>query len=199
MTTVMGIPQISEELLEDLDRVGRKYKRWTVPAYLELNRNYLVEYVRGRLEILPMPAMRHQIIASRVYNHVRAVAPPQGLVLFAGTRVKVSDDTFREPDVLYIPPDFRSSIRKEYVERVALAVEVMSESNREHDLETKRIEYAAAGIAEYWIVDPEQRQITVLTLFGDAYAPHGVFVDGDHATSLLLSGLTVDVSETFAD
>jgi Uma2 family endonuclease len=198
MTTVLGVPQISQELLEDLDRVGRKYARWTVPAYLELGGNYLVEFVRGRLEILPMPTMRHQVLASRMYDAVRGAAPPQGLVLFAGTRVKVAEDAFREPDVLYIPPELRPTARNEYAERVALVVEVVSESNRDHDLETKRAEYADAGIPEYWIVDPEERQVTVLTLRGDGYATHGLFEDGSVATSLMLPGLKVDVAALFA-
>ena len=199
MTTVLGVPYISQDLVDDLERVSRKHDRWTPAAYLELNGNYLVEYTRGRLEILPMPTMRHQVVASRMYDAVRSATPPRALVLFAGTRVKVSDDTFREPDVLYIPPEHRASTRNEYAEHVALAVEIVSDSNREHDLETKRAEYALAGIPEYWIVDPEERRVTVLTLRGDAYVTHGVFDQGTQATSLLLPTLKVDVAELFAE
>lgn len=45
----------------------------------------------------------------------------------------------------------------------ALVMEVVSpgEINRSRDYRHKRTEYAARGIAEYWIVDPELRQITV--------------------------------------
>jgi Uma2 family endonuclease len=32
------------------------------------------------------------------------------------------------------------------------------------DYQYKRSEYAARGIAEYWIVDPQQARVTVLTL-----------------------------------
>lgn len=199
MTIVLGVPQVSQSLLEDLDRVGRRYERWTVPAYFELDGNYLVEYCRGRLEILPMPTMRHQVVASRMYDAVRAAAAPGGLVLFAGTRVKVSEETFREPDVLYISPEMRSATRNEYAESVALVVEVVSESNRDHDLETKRSEYASGRIPEYWIVDPQERQVTVLTLAGDGYATRGIFDEGDEATSSLLPALKISVSALFAD
>lgn len=200
MTTVMGVPHISESLLEDLDRVGRKYPRWTAAAYFELSGNYLVEYSRGRLEILPMPTMRHQVIASRAFDLIRSAVPPDGLVLFAGTRVKVAADSFREPDVMYIPPEWKAFIRKEYAERVALAVEVVSESNRDHDLETKRAEYADAEIPEYWIIDPENRRVRVLALGEDGtYSEHGEFEDGDRATSRILPTLVADVSALFAD
>ncbi|UBF24148.1 Uma2 family endonuclease [Kovacikia minuta CCNUW1] len=45
----------------------------------------------------------------------------------------------------------------------AIVIEVVSPgaTNRARDYRHKRTEYAARGIAEYWIVDPETRQITV--------------------------------------
>ena len=44
-----------------------------------------------------------------------------------------------------------------------LVVEVVSPGpqNRDRDYRYKRTEYAARGIAEYWIVDPELQQVTV--------------------------------------
>ena len=45
---------------------------------------------------------------------------------------------------------------------LALVVEVLSPSNRSHDLVTKRHHYGKAGVAQYWIVDPLGRQMSVL-------------------------------------
>jgi Uma2 family endonuclease len=44
-----------------------------------------------------------------------------------------------------------------------LVIEVVSpgEKNRDRDYRYKHTEYAARGIAEYWIIDPETQQITV--------------------------------------
>ena len=64
---------------------------------------------------------------------------------------------------------------------------------------TKRREYAQAGIPEYWIVDPTDASITVLTLQGQEYALHGEFVAGETALSVLLEGFTVDVSDLFSE
>jgi Uma2 family endonuclease len=65
-------------------------------------------------------------------------------------------------------------------------------------LETKREEYAAAGIAEYWIVDPREHQILVLTLDGETYRVHGEFGRGATATSRLLPGFSVSVDAVVA-
>ncbi len=42
-----------------------------------------------------------------------------------------------------------------------LVVEVVSKNDPKRDLETKLREYAAAGIPEYWIVDPMEHSIEV--------------------------------------
>jgi Uma2 family endonuclease len=70
--------------------------------------------------------------------------------------------------------------------------------DRKRDLVKKRAEYARARISEYWIVDPKLQQITVLRLKGKTYEVHGVFKDGESATSRLLPGFAVDVSTVFA-
>ena len=61
-------------------------------------------------------------------------------------------------------PAHQSGIKKQYCEKADLVIEVVSEKNRPHDIKKKRIEYARAGIPEYWIVDPEKETITVLVL-----------------------------------
>ena len=77
-----------------------------------------------------------------------------------------------------------------------LVMEVVSAGDeaRRRDLTQKREEYAQAGIPEYWIVDPELGQITVLTLEDQIYVVHGEFKRGDRATSKLLPGFAVDVT-----
>ena len=58
-------------------------------------------------------------------------------------------------------------------------------------------DYAEGGIPEYWIINPLNETITVLTLRGLAYVEHGVFRRGETATSALLSGFSVLVADVF--
>jgi len=69
--------------------------------------------------------------------------------------------------------------------------------SRERDLIKKRVDYAAAGIAEYWIVDAAERRVTVLTLVDGAYQCPGEFAPGEQASSRLLEGFSLDVTATF--
>jgi Uma2 family endonuclease len=79
-------------------------------------------------------------------------------------------------------------------------VEIVSEGKdaRERDLITKRKEYAKAGVQEYWIVDPQLRQITILVLEGQTYREHGVFASGATAASVMLPGFSLSVDAVFA-
>ncbi len=94
----------------------------------------------------------------------------------------------------------RSGIKKQYCEKADLVIEVVSEKNRPHDIKTKRIEYALAGIPEYWIIDPEEELITVLVLKSrqKIYAEFGTFRKGQRPMSKLLRGFTVDVTEALS-
>ncbi|HIK14593.1 MAG TPA: Uma2 family endonuclease [Leptolyngbyaceae cyanobacterium M33_DOE_097] len=66
-----------------------------------------------------------------------------------------------------------------------LVVEVVSpgKKNRKRDLEDKRRQYQSRGIPEYWLIDPEQQQVSVLHLTGDNYVESGVFQGGDRVNS----------------
>ena len=66
----------------------------------------------------------------------------------------------------------------EYWEGADLVVEVVSDDDRRRDLETKRFEYADTGIPEYWIVDPQLGEVSVLKLAGNRYETDGVYCGG---------------------
>src|SRR5262249_19261470 len=129
-----------------------------------------------------------------------AAAQNLGEVLFAGIRVRFWEGKYREPDVVFMLTQHASRITNDYWDSADLVMEVVrdSASDRHRDLVTKRAEYAQAGIPEYWIVDPELGQVTVLVLDGPAYAIHGVFPRGQHATSKLLPAFAVDVTAVLA-
>src|SRR5262249_39247539 len=122
-----------------------------------------------------------------------------GEVLFAPFPVRLWPGKLREPDIVYMRPG-RMPDPHQPPNGVDAAIEIVSpgEESRKRDLITKPQEYARAGIFEYWIVDPQERHITVLTLDGQNYREHGIFRPGQQATSLLLPGLVVSVDAVFA-
>jgi Uma2 family endonuclease len=115
-------------------------------------------------------------------------------------RVRLWSRKYREPDLVFIATKSLGRLKGNYPDGADLVVEVVSgsEEDRERDLVTKRKEYAQARITEYWIVDPQNKRITVLHLEDEEYAVHGEFGVGNQATSRLLDGLAVAVDDVFA-
>ncbi len=175
---------------------------WREGDYLLLNRrtNRLVELRDGRVQVLAVPTRSHQRIVLALYNALLRFAQSigSGEVLVAPYPLKLRPDRFREPDVIFVRGENAHRLGEQYAESADLVIEVVSDDNREHDLIVKRAEYAAAGIPEYWIVDPREREIIVLSLEGGAYVTDGPRRSGEKAVSHLLHGFEVDVDEVLA-
>jgi Uma2 family endonuclease len=175
---------------------------WTERDYLDLNTNRLVEFSHGYIEFLPMPKLSHQLIAMFLYDLLKPFVTARGLgvVVVAAYRVRLWEEKYREPDLIFVRSEHASRMGENYSDGADLVMEVVSgsASDRQRDLVKKRAEYARAGIPEYWIVDPEEGQIIVLTLDGNDYAEHGIFARGEQATSKLLPGFGVDVTAALA-
>jgi len=173
---------------------------WTAEQYLKLtdHTRHLVEFTGGRIEVLPMPTQKHQLILAYLYRAFWAfLQTGGGIVLFAALRVQVRPDMFREPDLLLLVDANDVRAQDRYWLGADLVVEVVSPDDPVRDTVEKVADYAEAQIPEYWIVNPLDDTITVLTLQGDAYAAHGVFRRGDTATSRLLAGFAVGVDAVF--
>jgi Uma2 family endonuclease len=175
---------------------------WTEEEYLDLSTNRLVELSDGRIEVLPLPTTSHQMIVVFLLRALLAFVEPRnlGTALVAGLPVRLRKGKFREPDVLFMLAENEKRIGERYWRGADLVMEVVSggAKNRKRDLQTKPKEYARAGVAEYWIVDPKMEEITVLRLSEGHYVEHGRFGRGRRARSALLKGFSVSVDAALA-
>jgi Uma2 family endonuclease len=173
---------------------------WTPAQYLTLTdySRRLLEFTDGYIEVLPMPTDRHQVISRYLLFKMFAFVQPRGgTVLYAPLRLRIREGQFREPDLLLVRDADDPRRQNRYWLGADLVVEVVSPDDPERDTRVKRGEYASAQIPEYWIVNPVDETVTVLTLVDEAYVEHGVFRRGDEVSSVLLDGFAVPVDEVF--
>ena len=173
---------------------------WTAEQYLKLTdqTNQLIEFTDGIIEILPMPTDKHQAISRLLFLALLAfIERLGGTVFYAPLRVEVRPGKFREPDLLLLRDANDQRRQNAYWFGADLVMEIVSPDRPERDTEEKPVDYAEADIPEYWIINPIDETLTVLSLSGAAYATHGIFRRGDLATSALLEGFAVRVAEVF--
>jgi len=129
------------------------------------------ELVDGELVEMPPESDINNDIARRLVIELLKCFPIN-LVAYKDTEVEVMGRRARcrIPDLLVHTVESKAALRDATRATItrdmpppALVIEVVSPgaANRARDYRYKRTEYAARGIAEYWIVDPETCQITV--------------------------------------
>ena len=173
---------------------------WTDEEYLWLTDRCgcLLEFTDGRVEELPKPTSSHQAVLAFLYRLFHAYLLPRGgIAMFAALRLRIREGKFREPDLLILRDRSDPRYQDRYWLGADLVAEVVSPDQPARDLVEKRVDYAEANVPEYWIVDPRDETITVLTLEDGEYVERGAFLRGQAATSFLLAGLSVDVATVF--
>lgn len=111
-----------------------------------------VELIRGELERMPPPDTRHGTWQIRIIAELLAIF---GVTrVFAEVGIELSDTTLVGCDAVVVHAQITENRRLKSTD-AALVVEV-AVSSVGRDLGLKRTLYAEAGIATYWVVDPER-------------------------------------------
>lgn len=174
--------------------------QWTEEEYFSLpDTNRYTELSDGRLIVPPHPTDRHQRALQNLFLRLQAFVEARalGTLRIAPLPVRLWSGKIREPDILFVAGEHAERSGERVYGVPDLAVEVVSPQTRRTDRVEKFVEYARAGVAEYWIVDPEESSIEAYTMLEGADSLIGKFRAGEVARSQLLSGFEVSVDEVF--
>jgi Uma2 family endonuclease len=179
-------------------------RRMTLDEYLEAEaeEGYRYELARGLLEVTQVPNDPHFQVVTNLYIAIALYyrTHPGVILRFGGgSELQLAIPQMisgRNPDLGVV---LRGATKDSRGRRIpALAAEVVSRGSIERDYVTKRKEYLAYGLQEYWIVDPLKRQVTVLTRHGNAWN-EAVFRDEQVIVSLVLPDFATIVVELWID
>ena len=136
------------------------------------------ELVDGKLVIMPPESDRNNLIALYLLSELMKLVPLQ-LIRHKDTEIVVTGNRTRVriPDLMILTEELLTAIGGKRATITAdmpsplLVVEVVSPGkvNEDRDYRYKRSEYAARGILEYWIVDPQIKRVTILSLVDGLY------------------------------
>ncbi|GAB4199910.1 MAG: Uma2 family endonuclease [Coleofasciculaceae cyanobacterium] len=156
------------------------------------------ELVNGELVVMPPESELNRRIATFLFAcFLQQGIPPYRLTMKTELVVSGSRATTRFPDLMVLSEELATALEGASRSTVMidmpppqLVVEVVSPGKKgiDRDYRYKRSEYAARGIAEYWIVDPMQGRVTVLEWVEGLYEEQ-VFQGNERIVSPMLPDL----------
>ena len=169
--------------------------RYTLEEYLNctnISHDSLYELENGQIRSMPPESWQNLQIIMYLITEITKTIPYQQVTNKAEIIISGSRVTARVPDLVVLTPEGvaelaaykRSTIILD-MSPPLLVVEVVSpgKKNRDRDYRYKRSEYAARGIAYYWIIDPQDKKFICLEL-NDGLYEEIVFDDSQDVISL---------------
>ncbi|MGQ0742897.1 MAG: Uma2 family endonuclease [Acidimicrobiales bacterium] len=129
---------------------------------------YRHELIDGVLIVTPSPSLIHQRASGRLLIELSRASSPEFEVIGAPFDWKLGSHSVFQPDLLVARTADLGPLRLERTP--LLVVEIQSPSTRRVDFLLKRSAFESAGVADYWLVDPDQPGITHLALIEGVYA-----------------------------
>jgi len=136
-----------------------------------LDEDTRAEWVDGEILLMSPAASIHQRIVRLLSNTLGILVEQNNLgeLLLAPFQMRLRErPSGREPDVLFVKEAHLDWIQDTYLDGPAdLVVEVLSPESGPRDRGEKYDEYEAAGIAEYWLIDPIRDEVVLWRLDDD--------------------------------
>jgi len=162
-----------------------------------------VEYLNGDIVMTPARSPHHQIIVTNLLLLMvqYAMTNGLGLVLPAPLDVVLAKEAqIAQPDLIFISKGRAPKL----VTRAAingapdLVLEIISPSTARADRKIKPPLYAKYGVAEFWLVDPDDQSVEVFVLDGETYRVAGIYLAGDVIKTGRFADAKIAVDTIFA-
>ena len=198
MTVVIAKPTSPESQQESS-------KKMTFEEFLEFDDgldNSFYELANGELILMPLESEINRRIASFLFAYFLQLGIPY-YRLSMKTEVAVHSQRVgvRIPDLVVFSEELAVAMQGATRSLILmdmpppeLVVEVVSPSQENRDYRYKRSEYAARGIAEYWIVDAIAQKVTLLQ-WVEGFYDEFVFTGDMVINSPLLGNLTLTAAQ----
>ena len=189
---------------ENLTYAGRKQGMYTIEDYYAISEDERVELIDGVIYDMSSPTSIHQAIAGKIYNKLENYVtgkkgPCIPIISPIDVQLDCDDKTILQPDVIVVCN--REKFKKGIVYGAPdFVVEVLSPSTRKKDKSLKLKKYMDACVCEYWIVDPNKKNIVVYADDGDD--DYDIFVytfDNEVPVRIFNEECKIDFKEIYDD
>lgn len=192
---------VAEEVISG----GYGLRKATYEEFLELTKDTedRYEYIDGEIFLQASPKTDHQLVQTELFGafyHTFSETDCTPFVAPYDITIRRSEDNINvvQPDLMVIC-DLEEKLGDDgYYKGVpVLVVEILSPTTRRLDLLKKLNLYMNGGVHEYWIVDPENKDITLFTFKNGDISDRFTFKAPEKARSVTFPHLVVDLVKVF--
>ena len=186
-------------LVDELQRVLAAEQARRQCFYEELTEDTKAEFINGQV-VMQSPASLSHVTAVKLLSLLLHTYVERHRLGYVGTEkmLIVLPRNDYEPDICFfgaakaarLTPSQRQFPAPDFI------VEVLSPTTEHLDRGVKFEDYAANGVEEYWLVDPQLEQIESFLLQEGKFSTAGVFGDGV-ISSRVIGGFTLPVRAVF--
>lgn len=138
---------------------------YTIEDYMALPDEQRVELIDGVIYDMSAPTAYHQLIGGEIYAEIRNfIKANKGncVPFIAPTDVQLDCDnrTMVQPDVMIVCDRDKINHKRIFGAPDFIA-EVLSPSTKNKDIMIKGAKYQQAGVREYWLIDPAEKNVLV--------------------------------------
>ncbi len=189
------VSSVSEEAA--VYRTQKKQGEYTVKDYYALPDDKRVELIDGVLYDMDAPTFVHQRIGGEIYRQIsNFIFENKGncipMMSPVDVRLDCDDRTMVQPDVLILC-DEKKIMKWGIMGAPDFVVEVLSPSTKRKDCFKKLAKYEAAGVKEYWMIDPYQKKVIVYDFVKENY-PVIYGINGQIPVGMYEGKLMIDMS-----
>ena len=178
----------------------RTRRKFTYEDYRNTPDGIRYELHEGELVTVTSPSKVHQRLVLKLGSLLAAfvTAGNMGEIFIAPFDVFFTNTNVVQPDILFVSKE-REHIATDNSVRGApdLVIEILSPSTAGIDRTFKRTLYERHGVKEYWMVDSDASNITVLLLGEDGYQLAAIYGEGQTLTSPTLPGFNLNLDDIF--
>jgi Uma2 family endonuclease len=168
---------------------------WDLPEPADHSK---LELIKGVLYMTPPPDFPHNEAASDLDELLRAEIKRcgyKGKIYLPRTAIWVDDDTYLEPDLMYVSDELKAQMKPRHWTRADIVVEIVSPSSALYDRRTKSDTYRAMGVREMWIIDTESKEVEVRSFEAGKSA---LYKTSEILRSDVLPKIEIQVTKLFA-
>lgn len=186
-----------KELQDSIEAEAKKRQEF----YDLVHENIKAEFINGEMIFHSPTKMRHWEVSIKLSSllHFHVSKHQLGIIGVEKVMIRLTRNDY-EPDICFFSKEKAKDFMPDQMLFLApdFVVEIISPSTEKIDREDKFIDYAAHGIPEYWIVDPEKQTVEQYVLEGRSYQLLQKLRKNGTVASTVIQEFQIELSAVFA-